>query len=201
MKITRLLPALLLVLSVWGLFLAGYAYAEGPPIKQARYFEFYASWFFFIWGASLVLHWLLLASFPNRTERLSSHFERSPWKSLLIGIVNLFIIAVILGVTFENAQPLAMILTVIALIVLFIGIHGRSRALGRRILRASGHEPGTFAEITIGWSAVAFLCAIPFLGWFVLAVYFYAGGLGALTLSIFRKPAAKGGVDLDSHEL
>ena len=99
----------------------------------------------------------------------------------------------------EKIPPLSVVLLVIFGISLFVGIHGRCRALGRKILQAAKHEPGAFAEITVGWSTIALLCAIPLLGWFVLAPYFFAGGLGALTLSFFKKPKAGGGADLDSH--
>jgi len=156
---------------------------------------------FLLWVVGLAVHWLLLGSFPNRTERLTTLFERSPWKSLFIGLVNLFIIIVLVGVANEKAPPLSMIFILVFGIMLFAGIHGRCRALGRKILKASKHEPSAFAEITVGWSTVAFLCAIPFLGWFVLAPFYFAGGLGALTLSFFKKPAKGGGVDLDSHLL
>jgi len=205
MKAHKLLVILLLALFICGLFLVGYAYAGDlkipPKAKEFRwnFLTAYGGLIFLLWATGLAAHWLLLGSFPNRTERLTTLFERSPWKSLLIGLVNLFVIMMLVGVTSEKLPPLAMIFIVIFGISLFVGIHSRSRALGRKILKAAKHEPSAFAEITVGWSIVAFICAIPFLGWFVLAVFYFAGGLGALTLSFFKKPAKSGGVDLDSH--
>jgi hypothetical protein len=205
MKAYRILALLLLVLCIGGLFLVGYAYAGElkipPKAKEFRwnFLTAYGGLIFLAWATGLAFHWLLLGSFPNRTERLGTLFERSPWKSLLIGLVNLFIIFVIIGVTSEKVPPLAMMFIVIFGIALFVGVHGRSRALGRKILKAAKHEPSAFAEITVGWSTVAFLCAIPFFGWFVMAPFYFAGGLGAITLSFFNKPAKSGGVDLDSH--
>jgi hypothetical protein len=208
MKATKILAILLLALVIGGVFLGGYAYAAdfkiAPKAKEFRwnFLTAYGGLIFLLWGAGLAAHWLLLASFPNRTERLTTLSERSPWKSLLIGLVNLFVIIILVSATEKSAPPLCMMLSLIFGIALFVGLHGRCRALGRKILRAAKHEPSAFAEITVGWSTVAFLCAIPLLGWFVLAPFYLGGGLGALTLSFFKKPAASGGgVDLDSHQL
>ncbi len=190
MKTAKLLSALLLVLTIGALLFAGYACADEEAHQGPRMMGFakiYPGWVFLLWATGLVLHWLLLASFPNRTGRLTALFGRSPWKSLALGLVNLFVIIVVLS-ALERAKPLVLILSVIALVLLFVGIHGRSRALGRRILKASKLEQGAFAQISVGWSVVAFLCAIPYIGWFILAAYFFGGGLGALTLSFFSQP-------------
>lgn len=156
---------------------------------------------FLVWGLGMALNWLLLASFPNRTERLTSLYRRAPWKSFFIGLVNVIIAGFIVAVTLQHAHPLGVVLSLVLAIVLFVGIHSRSRALGRKILAATKHEPNAFAEATVGWTAMAFLWAIPFIGWYIIGTYFLAGGLGAVTLSFFSKPAPKGGVNLDSHEL
>ena len=161
------------------------------PKNNPVVFAAYPAWAFLWWAIELALHWVLLAGFPNRTARLTGLFEESPWKSLLLGLVNLFVILVILGVTLQYIPGLGLVLSVAAGVFLFIGIHGRSRALGRRILKAARRESDAFVEITVGFSAVAFLCAIPFVGWFILATYFCAGGLGALTLSFFKKRDAE----------
>lgn len=203
MRFSRTLSVLLLALAAGGFLLSSYALADTNLPGRPHQFEVaaYPSWVFLIWGVGMALHWLLSASFPNRTERLTTLFTQSPWKCLLIGLVNMFILAVILGITLEKVQPLGLILSIIVVVALFVGIHGRSRALGRKILKASGHEPGAFGEVTVGWSAVAFLCAIPYIGWTVLFAYFFAGGLGAVTFSFFKKTSKSGSVDLDSHEL
>jgi len=204
MKKSRLFPSLVVCLVMGAVIFAAQAYAGEPQLpKKAHTFEFaiYPSWVFMFWAIGLVLQWVFLRWFPNRTERLTTRFEHSPWKSFFIGLVNLFVLGFIVAATAEHVKPVGMLLLFIAVILLFIGIHARSRALGRSILRASGHEPGAFIELTVGFSAIAFLCAIPFLGWFVLAAYFSAGGLGAVTLSIFGKKPESGGVDLDSHML
>jgi ABC-type xylose transport system permease subunit len=138
----------------------------------------------------LAIHWLLMASFQGKTERLSAVFERSPWKSVLLGLVNLFVIVVIVGVFSEHVPPLGVLVLAAAVVVLFIGLHARSRALGRRILKASGHEATPLAETTVGWTTVTFASAFPLAGWLAF-IYFTAGGLGALTLSLFGKPAAE----------
>jgi hypothetical protein len=161
----------------------------------------YGGGVFLIWGLGIALHWLLLASFPNRTERLTTLYQRSPWKSFFMGLINMIIIGFILAVTLQHAHPLGVLLSFITAIILFVGIHGRSRSLGRKILKASKHEPNAFAEATVGWTAAVFLWAIPYLGWYIIGTYLFAGGLGAVTLSFFSKPTPKGGVDLDSHEL
>lgn len=161
----------------------------------------YAGLTVLIWLMGLGVNWVLLGSFPNRTDRLTTLFEKSPWKSLLIGLVNLFVLTLIVFALLENVHPVGAAFSLIVLIVLFIGLHGRSRALGRKILRAAKHEPSAFAEVTVGWSAVAFLCALPFIGWTVIAIFYFAGGLGAVTLSFFSKRSTGGGADLDSHVL
>jgi hypothetical protein len=152
----------------------------------------YPGWVFLLWGMGLVLHWLLLTCFPERTSKLTAAFETAPWKGLFIGLVNLFVLFVVVGAAVATVPPLGLLLGLAASIALFIGIHGRSRALGRKILRAAGYEPAPFTEATVGWSAVAFLWAIPYFGWTVLFAYFFAGGLGALTFSLFRNGTAKG---------
>lgn len=156
---------------------------------------FYAGLCFLAWAIGLALHWVLFAAFPNRTQRLTALFERSPWKSLILGIVNLFVLAVVSIVTIRFAPPLGLLFSLIFLVGLFVGIHARSRALGRRILKAAGNKSGALAEITVGWSALAMLWAIPFLGWTLIFIYFYAGGLGAVTFSLFEKPATGGGAN------
>jgi hypothetical protein len=144
---------------------------------------------FILWPVGLAIHWLLMASFQGKTERLTAIFERSPWKSVLLGLVNLFVIVVIIGVFSEHVPPLGALFLAAGVIVLFIGLHGRSRALGRRILKASGHEATPFAETTAGWTTVTFSSAFPLAGWLAF-IYFTAGGLGALTLSLFGKSAS-----------
>lgn len=199
--------SLLILAGIIVLVLSEYGFADvripakpGKPDSGQTALFVYLILAFISWPVGLVLNWLLFTWFPNRTERLTLLFERSPVKCMLIGLLNLFIIVVVVGVTVEHARPLGMLLLTIAIITIFVALHGRCRATGRRILTASKLEAGTFAATTVGWSTVVFVSAIPWLGWAVF-IYYIAGGLGAVTLSFFSKPTPKGGVDLDSHEL
>lgn len=204
MKTLRIIVSLLLILGITGFVLSEYAYADikVPKPKGSNFGQLalfiHLTFVFFLWPVFLGLNWLLFSSFPNRTERLSTLFEHNPRKCLLLGLVNLFIIFVIVVVTLEHLPPLGIIFSIIAVVVLFIGLHGRSRILGRKILRASGHDGSIFAETTVGWTTVAFISGLPIAGW-AMFIYFIVGGLGAVTLSFFKKPAKSGGVDLDSH--
>jgi hypothetical protein len=198
--LTPVLIALVLVL-VTELVFGGKGIPNKPRDLNPAELASYGGVVFLLWGIGMALHWLLLASFPNRTERLTTLYQRSPWKSLFIGLVNVIIIGFIVAATLQHAHPLGVVLSLVAAIVLFVGIHARSRVLGRKILKATKHEPNAFAEATVGWTTAAFLCAIPFLGWYIISTYFIAGGLGATVLSFFSKSASKGGVSLDSHEL
>ena len=177
MKAVKVVSILMLVLCA-SLALSEIVWAgqKIPPRPKDFDIGAYAGLTVLIWLMGLGVNWLLLGSFPNRTD------------SLIIGLVNLFVLTLICTALIQGVPPLGSVISLIVLILLFIGLHGRSRALGRKILKASKHEPSAFAEVTVGWSAVAFLCAIPFLGWTVLAIYYFAGGLGAVTLSFFKKP-------------
>ena len=198
---TLLLTAVVVVLVAECAFGGKAKLPNRPKDVIPQEFATYGGGVFLIWGVGMALHWLLLASFPNRTERLTTLYQQSPWKSFFIGLINMIIIGFIVAVTLQHAHPLGVVLSLIATLILFVAIHGRSRSLGRKILKATKHEPNAFAESTVGWTATVFLWAIPFLGWYIIATYLFAGGLGAVTLSFFSKPTPKGGVDLDSHEL
>ena len=138
---------------------------------------------------------VLSALFPGRIARVQAAAAAMPGRAIVVGLVNwIFFAAVVLALLaltqWTHVQLLAVpalaIAAVVALAAIF-GLAGVVEMLGARLLV---NTPGP-RRTSLGALVLAWACALPYAGWFVLLPYVLALGLGAVILSLVApRPAS-----------
>jgi hypothetical protein len=138
---------------------------------------------------------VLTALFPSRLARVQAAASAMPGRALVVGLVNwIFFGAVVLALLaltqWTHVQLLALpalaIAAVVALAAIF-GLAGVVEMVGERLL---SHTTGA-RRTSVGALALAWACALPYVGWFALLPYVLALGLGAVILSLVSyRPAS-----------
>lgn len=137
----------------------------------------------------------LRALFSSRAAKAQSAIQLMSGRALLIGAVNLLFFGVIALVLFSignnmtgviKAIPLlpALFLTAIITVGLAFGLTGMAQLVGERIFP----DLAAWKQTLWGTVALAFACAVPVAGWFLLLPYAALTGFGAFILSFFSKP-------------
>lgn len=137
----------------------------------------------------------LRALFSSRVTKVQSAVQLMPGRALLIGAVNILFFGVIALVLFSIGNnmygmvkviPLlpAIFLTGILTIGLAFGLTGMVQMVGERIFP----EHSAWKQTLWGTVVLAFACAVPVAGWFLLLPYAALTGFGAFILSFFSKP-------------
>ena len=138
---------------------------------------------------------VLSALFPDRIARVQAAAAAMPGRAIVVGLVNwIFFAAVVLALLaltqWTHVQLLALPALVIAAIVALAAIFGLAgvvEMLGARLLV---NTPGP-RRTGLGAMVLAWACALPYAGWFVLLPYVLALGLGAVILSLVApRPAS-----------
>jgi sorbitol-specific phosphotransferase system component IIBC len=145
--------------------------------------------------ASLAAYFLVLgALFANRIAKTQRVINQMSGRSFLVGLVNFLffsVIAIALFSVAENASGVirfvltvpALIITALLMILLSFGLAGMIHALGERILP----EYSSLKRTVWGTAILAFACALPFVGWFLLFPYTGLTGFGATILGFFQR--------------
>lgn len=144
---------------------------------------------------SLAAYFLVVgALFASRVTKTQRVINQMPGRSFLVGLVNFLffgVIAVILFSVAENAGgAIKVILTIPALsitalltVILSFGFAGMVNMVGERILP----EHSSLKKSAWGTVILAFACALPFVGWFLLLPYAGLVGFGAVILGFFQR--------------
>ena len=137
---------------------------------------------------------VFVAFFSNRITKTQRVINQTPGRSFWVGLVNFLFFGVIVMLLFaisENAEnlvrfiliPPAVAITAVLAIILSFGLTGMVNTVGERIFP----DQSAWRKTLWGTVILAFACALPFVGWFLLLPYTSLTGIGAVILSFFRK--------------
>ena len=137
---------------------------------------------------------VFVAFFSNRITKTQRVINQTPGRSFWVGLVNFLFFGVIVMLLFamsENAEnlvrfiliPPAVAITAVLAIILSFGLTGMVNTVGERIFP----DQSAWRKTLWGTVILAFACALPFVGWFLLLPYTSLTGIGAVILSFFQK--------------
>jgi hypothetical protein len=134
----------------------------------------------------MLLAWSLL--FPNMVERSRARVSRTPWKTLVFGVLVL-ILAIIPFVTLNALagpfQFVAYAEIFILLTLATIGAAGIAQMMGER-LRGQGINASPPGGLLRGAVALEFAVVFPILGWFIIFPIVLLASLGASVLALLH---------------
>ncbi len=142
-----------------------------------------------------VMGTIFLLLIPEATKKISGYIAASPWNSLGMGFLILFLTPVLLLVLMMTVIgiPLALILLAGYLIYMYLSVLFASYLVGEKAIGyISKKEYSPFLILLVGLFIYGLLISIPLIGWLVSFVAMLAG-MGALILvkrqylSDFRK--------------
>ena len=137
---------------------------------------------------------VFVAFFSNRITKTQRIINQTPGRSFWVGLVNFLFFGVIVMVLFaisENAEnlvrfvliPPAVAITAGLAVILSFGLTGMVNTVGERIFP----DQSAWRKTLWGTVLLAFACALPFVGWFLLLPYTGLTGFGAVILSFFQR--------------
>ena len=145
--------------------------------------------------AALAAYFLVfVAFFSNRITKTQRVINQTPGRSFWVGLVNFLFFGVIVMLLFaisENAEnlvrfilvPPAVAITSVLAVILSFGLTGVVNTVGERIFP----DQSAWRKTLWGTVILAFACALPFVGWFLLLPYTGLTGFGAVILSFFQR--------------
>ena len=144
---------------------------------------------------SLAAYFLALgALFSNRVAKTQRIINQMAGRSFLVGLVNFLFFGVIAIVLFSIADNTsgvirfvltvpALLITSFLMILLSFGLAGMVNIVSERLLP----EYSSMKRSIWGTAILAFACALPFVGWFLLFPYVSLTGFGAVILGFFQR--------------
>lgn len=134
------------------------------------------------------------ALFSERVARTQRICTQSAARSFWVGLVNFVFFGMIVLVLFsiaENAEnfvrfillPPAVVIGAVLAILLSFGLTGMSNTLGERLFA----EQPAWRKTLFGTILLAFACALPVVGWFLLFPYAGLVGFGAVILGFLQR--------------
>jgi len=134
------------------------------------------------------------ALFSNRVTRTQRVINQTLGRSFWVGLVNFLFFGVIALILFSLAGNVgnvfrvillipALVITALLSIILSFGLASMVNTIGERIFP---NHP-TWKKTLWGTVVLAFACALPFIGWFLLFPYTGLTGFGAVILSFFQR--------------
>jgi hypothetical protein len=148
--------------------------------------------------ASAIVIVLLLAALPLATilrarfalpANVAAVAEERPFVSVLLGAANILLVLLVFAAS-EGIPALGIVGALLGLaltVALALGLAAVAVGLGRRLFRdeARGESVGAFV---LAWLLLAGLPLLPVVG-FLVVLWFAARGVGAVMLSLYRRPA------------
>jgi hypothetical protein len=139
-------------------------------------------------GICLIALTLVVAAlWPAFTERARGNLERSPGKTLILGLVNYVFIGAIALVSM-NLGPIAVISVILAGLLMlgtFLGLPSVAALVGARLYGLRERDATRWHEIVAGGLALYLAALVPAVGWFLLlpALCLWSLGTAVLTLA------------------
>jgi hypothetical protein len=145
--------------------------------------------------ASLAAYFLVIgALFAKRVARTQRVINQLLGRAFLVGLVNLLffgVIAIVLFSVAENAGGVikviltmpALLITAVLMVMLSFGLASMVNVIGERVFP----EHSAVKKTAGGTVIIAFACALPFVGWFLLLPYAGLVGFGAVILGFFQR--------------
>lgn len=116
----------------------------------------------------LLLAWFLLI--PDMVERSRERVSQTPWKTLLLGLLVLFVVSVPFAILNAMAGPFQFVAYTVLFVLLTIatiGAAGIAALMGER-LRGQGVRATSPGALLRGAVVLEFAVVFPILGWFIL---------------------------------
>lgn len=144
---------------------------------------------------ALACYFLVIgALFANRVTKTQRVINQLTGRSLAIGFVNFLFFGVIAMLLFSFAENVdgvfrviltipALIITILLTVILSFGLAGMVNVIGERVFP----EQSAWKKTVWGTIILAFACALPFVGWFLLLPYAGLTGFGSVILGFFQR--------------
>lgn len=150
----------------------------------------FAIFWFFIWTIGTLLVGLTFVLTLRRpVTALADAMRTAPWASLGLGLAVLFIAPILILVLAFTliGLPLASVLCVLYVLAIYLSVILTGIVLGRTIIRplVKTGEPSLIWSLLLGFTLLAILMAIPFLGG-IVAFAAMVFGLGAIGVGTYR---------------
>lgn len=135
----------------------------------------------------IVSYWLLSeALFPGMVDRSRLRYSRSPFKTVLLGIVTAAA-PVIGGIAMLNAPNpglkfLGAVILLSTILIGLLGSAGLSRHIGQR-LNSPADEAQPWRRVLRGGIVLSLTFVLPLIGWFLILPVTLISGFGAAVLS------------------
>jgi hypothetical protein len=128
-------------------------------------------------------------AFPKLIARASRNAERMPWRSLLVGLINLsffglFAVALLSGD--EGARLLGLLILTVLLSFVALGLAAVARLLGERL---RPHDSSAIRRLLAGALTLELAALVPLVGWFVVTALAGLLGYGAVVIALVRRRA------------
>jgi hypothetical protein len=133
-----------------------------------------------VYPGMLTAWWLI---FPRLVDRASLRLERTPWKSLGLGVAAGIplglVVAILLSSPLGPARFLGGSTLVLALAFASLGASGLAAVMGRRIAERSAEGISAAAGFLRGAIALELAAAFPIIGWFFVIPVVVVSSFGA----------------------
>jgi hypothetical protein len=140
-----------------------------------------------VWLSLMIVVQLL---FPGLTTCGTEALGKGLFRSFLLGVGVLVVLAGIVFAVSQAAKPLGGVLAIVLMTLLvLITFPMVSQDMGRRIFARSGAIRGPVAQLSVGWLVFAGASITPIIGWFIIFPFLTLAGIGALVQTFWtRKP-------------
>lgn len=145
--------------------------------------------------------WMLtMVVAPDLTARNAAALRNRNFTSFAAG-GGIAIGMLILAIPIQAVPIVGLPWVVMATILAVLGLTATSEDVGRRLFWACGRDGNRAVHILCGWTVTSLACAVPVLGWFVIAPYAVLSGVGSVAVGLFSGRPENGrrdpGVDLE----
>lgn len=149
----------------------------------------------------LTAAWLV---FPRIVERASLRIERTPWKSLGVGLLAAvpigLAVAIFTASPFGPARFVGASLLLLALGSASLGASGLATVMGRRIAERSTDGMSAVGGFLRGALALELSAAFPIIGWFFVIPVVTVSSLGAALFAMVGWVPSEGGLSAATEE-
>jgi hypothetical protein len=127
------------------------------------------------------------AAFPKLVARASHNVEHMPWRSLLVGLINLsffglFAIALLSGD--DGARALGLLVGTVLLSFVAIGLAAVAGLLGQRL---RPDDSSAVRRLLAGALTLELAALVPLVGWFAVTALVGMLGYGAVVIALVRR--------------
>jgi ABC-type transport system involved in cytochrome c biogenesis permease subunit len=126
-------------------------------------------------------------AFPTLVARARRNAQHMPWRSLLVGLINLSffgLLAIALLSGDEGSRVLGLIVATVLLSFVALGLAAVAQLLGERLRPG---DPSTTRRLLAGAATLELAALVPLVGWFAVPALAGLLGYGAVVIALVRR--------------